>query len=119
LLKVTRRKQASRKLVEKKIGEMLREGKTWSPTPLLNLQEAMAIARDECNEAERREVPDDRLQLVRDFIDECVKLKPPPMPPPPGAGAGLPGAPPPNPMLGPGGIAPGAPPPAMPAPQAA
>jgi len=118
LLKVTRRKQASRKLVEKKIGEMLREGTVWHPTPLLNLQEAVAIARDECNEAERRGVPDERLQLVRDFIDEAIKLKPPPMPAP-GAGAGLPGAPPPNPMLGPGATAPGPAMPGQPVPQAA
>ena len=76
MLQKTRQKLASRKLDEKKVGEMLRLGVAWAPHPLLNLDEAIASARDMCNLAESKEVDDGKLQLVRDFIDACVKLKP-------------------------------------------
>lgn len=91
MLQKTRLKMASRKLVEKRVGEMLRLGKPWSPTPFLNLDEAIAIARDMYNLADSKDVPDSRLALVRDFITACVKEKPQ-APPPPPAPAMAPGA---------------------------
>lgn len=118
MLQKTSLKMASKKLVFKKVGEMLRLGKPWAPTPFLNLDEAIALARDMCNLAESKDVEDSRLELVRQFVDACVKMKPAAPPPPPQAMApGVAG------MMAPGGPmpapgAPGAPP--MPAvPQAA
>lgn len=117
-LQKTRLKLASRKLVEKKVGEMLRLGKPYMPTPFLNLDEAIAISRDMHNLAESKDVADDRLQLVRDFLEACEMMKPAmPAPPPqmmaPGqAGMMAPGA------MGPAPGAPGAPP-LPPVPQAA
>ena len=78
---ITKRKQSSRKLVEKVIGEMLREGRPYEPTMFLRLREAAVLARDMLNEAEAQEnpdgepsVPDENLQLVRDFIVKAIAL---------------------------------------------
>lgn len=106
MLQKTRMKLSSRKLVEKRVGLMLREGKPWQPHSLLNLQEAIVIARDMHNLAEEKDVEDSRLQLVRDFIAACVEqLSQAPAPAPqaigPSGNALLgPGAPPPVPLGG-------------------
>ena len=111
VLQKTKMKQSSRKLVEKKVGQMLRDGTQYEAHAMLNIPEAIIIATQMYCLAESKDVADDRLQVVRDFIDSCkTQLKaaqPPPAPMlAPGAGQG--------PMLGPGqaGVAPpgGAPP---------
>ena len=103
VLQLTKRKQATRKLVEKVVGRMLREGKAYEPTPFLQPLGAVAkIATDMLNVAEAKDVDDDKLQLVRDFIVKVQKLEaaskpppPPPAPPMPMHPPGAPGAPPP------------------------
>lgn len=98
LLQITKRKQASRKLVEKKVGEMLRGEGKYMPHPFLNLAEAIEIATEMRNVAEVKDVDDEYLRWVQDFVDECKRLMKPPAPMPgpmgPGAGAGLAGGPP-------------------------
>jgi hypothetical protein len=74
MLQKTREKQASRKLVEKRVSEMIRDGTPYEPHPLLNLVEAVAIAGQLCNLAELKDVPDDRLQLVRDFVTKATQM---------------------------------------------
>lgn len=103
ITRATAMKLASRKLVEKKVGEMLRLGTPYEPHSLLNLDEAIVVARDACNVAEARGVDDDLLQVVRDFIVACTTLKTKQQAPAPQA-------------IGPGGtlMAPGAPPPIAP-----
>jgi hypothetical protein len=100
ILQKTRLKQSSRKLVEKRVGEMLRDGVMWHPHPLLNLAEAKAIATDMCNMAEEKGVAEENLELVRVFVSECDKPPwlPEEAPAPAGPQAIAPGAP----MLGPG-----------------
>jgi hypothetical protein len=118
VLQKSKLKRASYQNVFKHVGEMLRLGTPWMPTPLLNLDEAIALATAMYNLAESKGVDDARLQLVRDFIDECVKLKPqaPALPAaamaPGQAGMMAPGSP------GPAAGAPAAPP-LPPVPQAA
>lgn len=74
MLQKTREKQASRKLVEKKVGAMIREGTPYEPHGFLNLPEAVIIATQLRNLAECKDVPSDRLDLVQDFITKCVAL---------------------------------------------
>lgn len=113
LMQIRKRKEASRKIVEKKVGEMLRGGDAYAPHPYLNLPEAVEIATEMRNLAELKEVEDEYITQVDTFIDKCNKmLKPPPAAmPPPGMGAPpggpIPGAPP-MPTAG-GPPAPGAP----------
>lgn len=118
LMTIEKRKMSSRRLVEKRVGEMLREGTPYVPHSLLNLDEAVIMATQLCNEAEEKGVDQERLQLVRDFVVACTKLKnAQPAPAPQQAGPG--GA-----LLGPGAgpvamPAPGGPPQAPSAPAAA
>jgi hypothetical protein len=105
LMQIQKRKQASRKLVEKKVGEMLRGVGEWTPPPYVNLPECVEIATEMLLLAERKEVDEDCLQSVRDLIDECNQmLKPPPPPMPPLGGPPMGAGP------HPGGPIPGAPP---------
>ena len=109
LLQIEKRKLASRKLVEKKVGEMLRGMGGWEPEPFINLQEAATLATEMLLIAYRKDVEEANLSVVRDFIAKCNKMLKPPTPPippgmPPGAPSGLP------PMPSPGGpLQPGAP----------
>ena len=70
----TRQKLASRKLFEKKVGEMLRGGPLWIPTTFLNTAEASVIATQMLCEAEEKGVDDERLENVREFILACDKI---------------------------------------------
>lgn len=91
LLQIQKRKEASRKLVEKMVGRMLRGEGKYMPHPFLNLAEAVEIATEMRNVAELKDVPDDLLRQVQDFVDEAKRLMKPPAPPTaPGAGAGGP-----------------------------
>lgn len=74
LFATEQKKLASRRLVEKAVGEMLTEGTPYQPHSLLNLQEATLLATQMCNEAELKGVTQERLQLVRDFIVACQKM---------------------------------------------
>lgn len=98
----TNLKRASAKLVMKRVGKMLTEGEPWGPPSYINLPEALILAGQMLCLAEERDVEDERLQLVRDFItqvqariDAGKAAAPPPQ-------AMLPGGA----MLGPGAAAP-------------
>jgi len=118
LLQVEKRKLASRKLVEKKVGMMLRGEGGWEPEPFINIPEAVELATEMYLLAARKDVEESCLGLVRDFISKCNRMLKPPAPPPgamgPPMGPGMPhpggpplGAPP---MPSPGGpLQPGAP----------
>lgn len=115
VMQIRKRKESSRKLVEKMVGRMLRGEGAWAPHPYLNLAEAVEIATEMRNLAELRDTDgenDANISAVGDFIDKCnamLKPKTPPMPPP-GMGAGPPGMPGAPPMPTPGGAPfPGAP----------
>jgi hypothetical protein len=75
LFSLESRKQASRKLVEKVVDEMLREGTPYAPTSMLNADEAIVVATQLHNVAEIKGVSQDRLQLVRDFVAACKDLQ--------------------------------------------
>lgn len=94
MLQKQKLKLSSRRLVEKKVGEMLREGKPWAPTPTINKDEAFAIARDMVNMAEAKDPPppEEHLQMVRDFMVALVDLRTLELPQP-AAPAMAPGAP--------------------------
>jgi hypothetical protein len=103
LLQIEKRKMASRKLVEKRVGEMLRGEQAWAPEPYINQPEALELATEMLLVAEAKGVGEEYLQPVRNFLELLKKqMKPPTLPPMPGAG--------PPPMPTPGGpAAPGAP----------
>ncbi len=92
---------ASLRLTEKWLSEMVEDGKYHKPEPFMNLVLAQQIAQGIYNMLLHDGCPEDRLDLVRDFIMECIEmLKPPPAPPPPpeemGPPPGPPGMPPPG-----------------------
>jgi hypothetical protein len=106
-MQTNRRILASRSLVEKKVGEMLRNGTPYQPHSLLKFDEAIKLATDMCNEAEEKGVSQDKLQVVRDFIVKTNMLKNKPPEPQAAPASGLPGVElpgaPPGPALGPVG----------------
>ena len=83
ILQTTQQKQASRRLVRKKVGEMLLDGEPYEPHAFLNLQEAAMLATNMLNNAEEKGAEDDRLQLVRNFIVKCQGLMKAAQPPAP------------------------------------
>lgn len=114
ILQTTTEKQASRRLVRKRVGEMLLDGKPYEPHAFLNLPEAVVIATNMLNNAEDKETDDAKLQLVRDFIVKAQKLVSAAQPPAPQNVA--PGQPA---MMGPGQAAAVMPGPAAPQPNGA
>jgi hypothetical protein len=98
----TQLKRASAKLVMKRVGKMLTEGEPWAPPSYINLPEAKILAQQMLCLAEEREVDDERLQLVRDFLVEVGQRMNEGAPPPPPQAQMAPGGP----MLGPGAAAP-------------
>lgn len=111
LMQIRKRKEASRKLVEKMVGRMLRGEGGYAPHPFLNLPEAVEIATEMRNQAELKEVDETYLSQVQEFISQANRLlkpPPPPMPPTPPPGMNLPPGAPPMPTAG-GPPAPGAP----------
>jgi len=117
MLQKTRMKQASRLWVEKVCGQMLVDGIPFEPDPMMNLEEAIVIARDMYCNAAKKGTPDEKLNLLRQFEATAIKMKtPPPAPATQGAAAQV------TPTLGPAaasamqnGVAPpGAPAPAPP-----
>lgn len=86
ILRTTQRKLAWMKRVEMDIGIILREGRPRIPDALIgNLVGAFALALSEYNRAITKNVPDERLQLVRNYLVALKALIPPPPPPTPQA----------------------------------
>lgn len=73
---------ASLRLTEKWVQEMLESGTYHKPEPLMNLQLAQQTAQGIYTQSVYNGAPEDRLQLVRQFIMECVDMLNPPAPPP-------------------------------------
>lgn len=93
---------SSLRLTEKWLSEMVEDGIIHHPEPYMNLPLALSVAQGVYTQLQVDSCPEDRLQLVRDFINEIVELQqqlqppPPPGPPPgpPGPNGPPPGAPP-------------------------
>jgi len=68
---VTARITAPRDDVLKIIGYMLEEGKYVSPEPFMNLTLARKLTQSEYNKAKLQDAPDERLDLLRRFMDDC------------------------------------------------
>ena len=96
---------ASLRLTEKWLSQMAEDGDYHHPEPYMNLGLAQQVAQGVYNQLLLDGLPEDRLQLIRQFIEECITLQqtPPPeaqqpaaplAPTAPPAGAPPPGAPP-------------------------
>jgi hypothetical protein len=66
-------------LIEKWLTEMVEDGKYHRPESLMNLQLVQTIAQQVYVCLLKDELPEDRLQLVRNFIMECSDMLSPPM----------------------------------------
>jgi len=66
-----RRLLVSERLVDKLYMEMIRDGKPRTPEPYMDLQYAIRRGKEVALEAELREAPQERVQLVRDFFVAC------------------------------------------------
>ena len=80
---------AARDIVYKMVEKMIEDGDYQQPEPYMNLQLAMEIVQNEYMKAKMQDVPEDRLELLRRFIEDCATLlQPPTMPAPmmPGQG---------------------------------
>lgn len=72
---------ASLRLTEKWLAEMVEEGTIHHPEPFMNLQLAQEVAQGVYNQLVYDNCPEERLDLVRQFIMEIVEmLNPPPSP---------------------------------------
>lgn len=74
---------ASLRLTEKWLSEMVEEGIIHQPEPLMNLALAQSVSQGVYNMLLHDNCPEDRLQLVRTFIQQCVDLQSPPPAPQP------------------------------------
>lgn len=74
---------ASLRLTEKWLSEMVEDGEYHQPEPFMNLQLAQSTAQGVYNMLLHDGCPEDRLQLVRQFIQACVDMLNPPQPPAP------------------------------------
>lgn len=110
---------ASYDLTMQIIDGILRNGKMVSPRPFMDLDESIKLAQMAELRAEVCGAPEDRLAMLREWMQQCVDLQTPPAPPggpepPPGPGPGGPPGPPgPGPSMpppGPAGPGPGGPP---------
>ncbi len=72
---------SSLRLTEKWLSEMVEEGVYNRPDPLMNLQLALSVSLGVYTMLVHDNCPGDRLDLVRQFIDECKVLLTPPAPP--------------------------------------
>lgn len=63
------------RLVEKRLSQMVEDAKYFHPTPQMNLTLAQLIAEQTCAMLEAEDCPDERLDLVRQYITEIVTLK--------------------------------------------
>lgn len=65
---------APRKIVLKILNKMLEDGVYESPEPYMNLSLAQSLAQQKYLEAKLTGVPEDKLELMRRFIDDCQGL---------------------------------------------
>lgn len=105
-----KRKNAARRVIERNIAQMLKTGDPVSPEPFDNHELALRLVNEAYHEARLDGVPDEKLQLLRDYMAVSQKMMPkppappapPPMMPPPGGpmpmGPGPMGPPPGEPM---------------------
>ena len=92
------RQTSSLRLAEKWISEMVEDGEYHHPEPYMNLGLTINVAQSILTQLQVDSCPEDRLELVRRFINETIELKqslegPPPGPPemmPPGPEMGPP-----------------------------
>lgn len=105
-----KRKNAARTLVERNIASMLKTGEAVSPEPFDPHELALRLVNEAYHEARLDGVPEEKLQLLRDYMTVTKTMMPAPPPPP---GDAMPPPPPDAPM-----DPMGAPPP-MPVPMAA
>lgn len=73
---------SSLRLTEKWISEMIEDGVYHHPETYMNLPLALSVSQGIYTQLQVDACPEDRLQLVRDFIDEIIQLQTPPAPPP-------------------------------------
>ena len=71
------------RLTEKWISQMIDDGEYHRPEPLMNLQQSQQLAQGIYTMLLHDNAPDDRLQLVRNYIMECSDMLTPPPPPAP------------------------------------
>ncbi len=92
-------------VIDRAMDIMVTTGRYLSPEPFDNLDLIIQRAGKFYNLCRQQEVPENRLQLLRDYMEDAKTLKTPPAPEAmPGAPAGMP--PPGGPTAGPGGMAP-------------
>jgi hypothetical protein len=63
------------RLVEKRLSSMVEDGKYMHPTPQMNLKLAQLISQQTCTMLEVENCPDDRLDLVRQYINELITFQ--------------------------------------------
>lgn len=102
---------ASLRLTEKWLSEMVEDGTSHKPEPYMNLGLALAVSQGVYCQLVLDGCPEDRLELVRRWIQDIIDLQQAP-PPAPDAGAQPPGQP--APVGGPGQFMPGTQPGAAP-----
>lgn len=81
------RQTSSLRLAEKWISEMVEDGEYHHPEPYMNLGLTINVAQSILTQLQVDACPEDRLELVRNFINETIELQqslqgPPPGPPP-------------------------------------
>lgn len=76
---------APHELIEKILGKMVVENKFISPEPFFDLQECLKTGVSAYNKAVLDDVPEDRLDLLRAWIEQTKALLETPPPPPPPA----------------------------------
>lgn len=113
---------APRKLIERQLSTMLKEGRREVPERFFPLDTCIQMGSQYYCQGQLDGAPERHLGLVRDYVLAAIKMKePPPAPPSPTAPAAMPSAPPgapPMPPLGPEGALPPMPDPGLPAPAA-
>ncbi len=85
---------ASLRLTEKWLSEMVEDGMVHDPDPLMNLGLAQQVSQGVYTMLLHDGCPEDRLDLVREFIIKCVDMLTPPAPEPPPPGQPAPSPPP-------------------------
>ena len=76
---------ASLRLTEKWLSQMVEDNIYHKPEPYMNLQLAQQVAQGVYCQLQVDNAPEDRVDLVRNFINECTDLMQPPPPPQPPA----------------------------------
>jgi len=63
------------RLVDKRLSEAVEDGKYSHPSPYMNLKAAQLVAEQTCVMLESENCPEDRLQLVRQWISELITMQ--------------------------------------------